>query len=340
MSPPTDAIIAGQGLAGTALAWILLQRGASVRLFDPGLPSASSVAAGLVTPVTGRALRADPDFEANKSLAAKHYISIEHRLRERFWFERPALRIATTPEQSERLTARLAATDSGLVSTGHGSALGWRSVINCADMPGAARLDVAAYVTASGQHFEKMGIIERSAIQPEDVMPAGEGVKARDYRARYLIWCRGYHDAGNPWLPENALSPAKGEIIHLRLEGWQDRMVTHCGGHWLMPRADDASFAFGATYDHADRDPAPTRAAREQLAATAAKLLRVSFEVVGQRAGIRPVGRQRRPVTGAHAVHRQILTLNGLGSKGVLWAPGEAAKLADLIMGKRPAAAP
>ena len=51
-----DVIIAGSGLAGTLLAWHLLQEGARVLLIDDGAPPATRIAAGIVHPVTGRRL--------------------------------------------------------------------------------------------------------------------------------------------------------------------------------------------------------------------------------------------------------------------------------------------
>ena len=51
-----DAIIVGQGLAGSLLAFALHQRGQQVMLLDDGVVNASQVAAGLINPVTGQRL--------------------------------------------------------------------------------------------------------------------------------------------------------------------------------------------------------------------------------------------------------------------------------------------
>ena len=52
-----DFLIIGQGLAGTVLAWNLIQRGRSVIVLDREDESTSSkVAAGLINPITGRYL--------------------------------------------------------------------------------------------------------------------------------------------------------------------------------------------------------------------------------------------------------------------------------------------
>jgi len=48
-----DFLIVGQGLAGSLMAWELMQRGKTVLIVDNGLENASRVAAGLINPVTG-----------------------------------------------------------------------------------------------------------------------------------------------------------------------------------------------------------------------------------------------------------------------------------------------
>src|SRR5882757_4219331 len=56
-NPQSAILIAGQGLAGTALAWRLWERGVPFVIVDPNDEvTASKIAAGLVTPVTGQRL--------------------------------------------------------------------------------------------------------------------------------------------------------------------------------------------------------------------------------------------------------------------------------------------
>ena len=48
-----DYLIIGQGLAGSLLAWELIQRRCSVVVVDNGNENASQIAAGLINPITG-----------------------------------------------------------------------------------------------------------------------------------------------------------------------------------------------------------------------------------------------------------------------------------------------
>ena len=53
-------------------------------------------------------------------------------------------------------------------------------------------------------------------------------------------------------------------------------------------------------------------------------MISCSYEVVQQRAGIRPTVVDRRPLVGQHEIHKNLYVMNGLGSRGVLIAPSIA----------------
>ena len=89
-----EFVIAGQGLAGSILAWYLIKSNRKVLVVeDSSLPSATSVASGLMHPVTGRRIvkswRAD-EFIPN---AVKLYRDIEKELNTRFFYDTPILEI-------------------------------------------------------------------------------------------------------------------------------------------------------------------------------------------------------------------------------------------------------
>lgn len=89
-----DYIIVGQGIAGSLLAWELLEKGFKVLVIDDGYKSsASKVAAGLINPITG--MRLVKSWEADKflGLAKSYYINLEKRLNVNFFKEREILRI-------------------------------------------------------------------------------------------------------------------------------------------------------------------------------------------------------------------------------------------------------
>ncbi|MFK8014912.1 MAG: NAD(P)/FAD-dependent oxidoreductase [Gammaproteobacteria bacterium] len=334
-----DVIIVGQGLAGSALSWALLQRGARVLVADRGAGgTASSVAAGLVTPATGRALGQPAHFQRDRAAAAKHYREVEDSEGQAFWFERPALRLFPTEEDARRLATRRADLEHDLADASPAPAAGFRRFADAALMRSAARLDVPKYVDAVRDQLSARESLRKCEICPSDIEPESTGVHIKNLgaRARYVVLCGGSDDRGNPWLADSKLNPAKGEIITVTIDDFHEQRTTHSRGYWLLPADEPGVYRFGATYDHGDHDPAPTRDARTTLETALTKLVDRSFRVVDQQAGLRPVGPGRQVLVGAHPVHGSVVLFNGLGSRGVLWAPWQAERLAEQLMSGPP----
>ncbi len=57
------------------------------------------------------------------------------------------------------------------------------------------------------------------------------------------------------------------------------------------------------------------------------KVVSNPYEIVGHNAGIRPTVKDRRPLVGIHSKHKQLVMLNGLGTRGVMIAPTMAKQL-------------
>ena len=92
-------------------------------------------------------------------------------------------------------------------------------------------------------------------------------------------------------------------------------------GHYLV----------GATYNWDDKTNSVTKEAREELLEKLNLILNCDFEIVEQRAGIRPTVLDRRPLVGRHQKHANLYILNGMGTRGVIIAPLAARQLFEMI---------
>ena len=99
-----DTVIVGQGLAGTALAWQLLWRGRSVAVIDDPAPnSASRIAAGLLTPITGQRLVPSWRFGEFWPQALQFYRRVEQETGQQFFHQIPMVRLyRSVPSISRR----------------------------------------------------------------------------------------------------------------------------------------------------------------------------------------------------------------------------------------------
>src|SRR3954468_13152651 len=100
MSRRVDYIIVGQGLAGSALAWELMQRGKSLLVFaDPGSNRASAVGARLFNPITGRVLTKTWMAETIFPFMDSFYMNAEIKTGERFLHKLPIYRPFVSAEE-------------------------------------------------------------------------------------------------------------------------------------------------------------------------------------------------------------------------------------------------
>ena len=101
-------LIIGQGLAGTALAWRLHERGVPFVIVDREEPvTCSKVAAGLITPVTGMRLKVSWRFEVFYPEALRFYLQICKRLGTRVFFPRGYVRLLKNEQERQKWPKRL-----------------------------------------------------------------------------------------------------------------------------------------------------------------------------------------------------------------------------------------
>src|SRR5580700_10616404 len=98
-----DFVIVGQGLAGTTLAWQLHRRGCRVLVVDRQSGNSSSrIAAGLITPVTGKRLAKSWRLDEVYPAALAFYHWVEAQMGQTVLLQRPSFRIfQDEPERDE-----------------------------------------------------------------------------------------------------------------------------------------------------------------------------------------------------------------------------------------------
>jgi glycine/D-amino acid oxidase-like deaminating enzyme len=334
VAPDFDYVVIGHGLAGAAVARELRRRGRRLLVITRVDPQAASrVAAGLVTPFTGRRFARTWRFDDCYPAAVAAYRAAEAETGTSFFHEAPALRLFADAAERETARARLGATpvDEAVRPDWFAAAHGG------VGLSPAARLDVPSFLDAQeGLLNDEDALLECDDLDAAtDVVPAGDGVRLPRFglTTRGVIFCQGVGGVGNPWFPTVPYNPAKGEMLTLCVPGLRETRTVH-RGVWLTPQAEDVYYA-GSTYDRDDLTPTPTAAGRAAIEAGLREFLKLPFEVLGHRAGVRPVLTTTKPMLGVHPRHR-LAVFTGLGSKGVLYAPAYGAMLVDHLTDGRP----
>jgi glycine/D-amino acid oxidase-like deaminating enzyme len=336
-----DYLIVGQGLAGSLLAWQLMARGQRVLVIDNDHAHASStVAAGLINPVTGKRLVKSAGVDACLPVARAYYRALESLLGETLLVEKPMLRLFHRLQERERWRQRQQ-------EPGYKAYLG--EVVEAAQLPppiyaghGAGRQLQTAYLrTTPLLHGLRDWLREQhSYLQAEldyaELQLQAQGVTWRDYTARRVIFCEGYQGMHNPWFGRLPFQPAKGEFLTVSSSMALPDLIIN-SGRWIMPRGD-GRYRVGASYDHQPLDELITTASRQMLLAALPAFLHPApvFTVLGQQAGVRPTTSDRQPFIGIHPQQPQLAIFNGFGSKGSLLIPWHVERLVERLLEQRP----
>jgi len=312
-------MIVGQGLAGTCLAWEFWKRGVDFSLVDGESGGSSRVAAGMINPVTGKNFEPSKHIAEFLPVALDFYAEVSGLLGNSIWHPLAILRLADSEAEwrkmlakSQRPEVEVWLADGDVRDPGEG----WFGAL---EVTGGGRVDTRTFLDDSREFFKRLGIYQNVTIREE--VPAGN-----------RIWCDGA--AG---LIGGRLGPhrcAKGEILTVSAVGWDESRIRVGSGGWLVPLGGGI-FKAGSTYEWADLNTVPSAAGGERVKQILRKLGGVTYEVIAHDAGIRPILRRSEPLIGP--IGQGDWMFNGLGSKGSLYAPGMAQRLARwLIEGTPP----
>ncbi|WP_019949408.1 NAD(P)/FAD-dependent oxidoreductase [Hymenobacter aerophilus] len=333
-----DYLIIGYGIAGATLAAELRGRNRTVLVLDTPQPdSASRVAAGLMNPVAGKrfalAWRADELLTA----ATQFYRAQEQRLGRPFFRALPIAKFFNSVQEQNALLARSADRP-------------WQDFIDddtageLPPLPGVRPefggllvrrggfVLVEELLTALTAEGLAAGWLQHETFDWTALVaePAGGGFRYADrVQARHVISCEGAATIQNPyfsWLP---LTPNQGEVLSVGCAGLPTDTVLNKGAY-VVPLGENR-LRVGATYRWPPFAAGITAEARTELSQRLAELTDQPFRVLDQRAGVRPAVRDRKPLLGTHPERPGLHVFNGMGSKGVMFAPRLAQVMADWL---------
>lgn len=328
MKAVLDYLIVGQGLAGSTLARLLLDRGRRLMVVDAGDPSgASRVAGGLVNPVTGMKLVKTREAEVFLPKARTFYRSWEREAGQKFYHDRTVWRLFRTEKeetvwQKKRETGEL---DPFVAELPETLGLELREQRGGFVVREAAYLDTVALLDWFRGELRRRESLVEEVLNVADLHLEEGMVRWRDIRARRIIFCEGHTASQNPWFSWIPFRNAKGEVLTISGQELPEDLVLN-RGKWLLP-ISPGRYRAGATYSWKDLDSKPTDAGREEILAGIRKIVPWEPKVEKHEAGIRPIVQDTYPVLGLHPAHSTLGIFNGLGSKGVLWAPHFADQL-------------
>lgn len=331
-----DCIVVGLGLAGIHLSYELQKRNYSVHHIHASLPGEStSVAAGLINPVTGRRFVkswmieevmpfAAERYEELGELLTSNYIDRMHIVRsfqnasdENTWLAKTAdpyltqflLEKADMVEFSDRL--ELPELIGELENC-------YRIRTGELQKDYVSHLEVADSISIADFDFDKL-IISPSITY--------EGVEAK-----HVFFAEGWRVVNNPYFQIPAFSPTKGELLIVKAPSLK-LTKAYKKDMFITPLGDDLYWC-GATSEWNELSIEISEKMQTRLLDFVAKTIKVPYEIVQRKTGIRPASKNRKPVLGTHPHYDNVHIFNGMGTKGSSLAPYFSNLLVDYIEGK------
>jgi len=332
-----DTLIVGQGLAGSLLAWELIQRGQHVVVIDDENPvSASNIAAGIINPITGQRLVKSWQVDVLLPAALHCYRVLEQALGQRFYQQRAMVWLFRTEKQW--LTWQQRQDD-----TAYQAYLGNKFLPGMFDdklldplggieQPQTGFLMMRELLLALKQLFISRHSFHAASIDYDTISNDDGVVKWGNFQAKNIIFCEGFKAQANPWFANLPFQLSKGEIITFTSDLGLPKNIIN-DGYWLVP-LNDQVYRAGATYSADALNSDGTEEARKVLLSSIQRKLKhtVSLKVISHHAGIRPTTSDKKPFIGTHPQYSQMAIFNGFGSKGALMIPYFASQLCDYLL--------
>lgn len=357
-APARDRHVAviGAGLAGTACAARLAERGWEVELIERQgsiAAGASGIPAGILQPI----LHLGDTAHARLSWSAFLY-ALRHLRglpgQSLLWRQPGVLQIARDERQAERFAAAIAQQQFSedwvrLVDAAEAAALAGRKVARAALWFGhGASADPAAVCAAQlcaaklAAHEARVRLRLDTAVNSLQPAAAGWRLLAADGTtisdAPFVILANAFDCTAFEQARGLPLEQARGQISYLPPPVANGLAVTVSGEGYCAP-LPSGGVCIGASFDYGDSDGAP------RTADHAANIARLEAMLPGFGDGMDPAalaGRvahrattpDRLPVAGPLAAHDGLYVLSGLGARGLTWAPLLAELIAAQLCGE------
>lgn len=328
-----EFLIVGQGLAGSLLAWELLQRGCKILLLDPVQENASLVAAGLINPITGMRFVKSDGVDTFLPVAQNCYSRLEAFFQQTFYIEKPMLRIFQSVQERQNAQKRLNDPDYQhyLEKTGMaGADVQFPNSCGTILQMHTGYLLTRPLLTQLKDYFKSQNCYRVETLHYQDIQ-LKPMLRWRNVFPKRIIFCEGHLATQNPWFSWLPFQTVKGEILTFKSNLVLPDFILNYG-NWLIPLAD-GQLKIGASFDRQTINTLPTEAAKESLIKQFTKLgLDFSEQaLMQQQAGIRPCTRDKQPFIGKHP-ELPLWIFNGFGAKGSLQIPWYSRHFAEILL--------
>ena len=329
MQQKVKYLIVGQGIVGTWMSYFLQARGISFRIInDTQTKAATSVASGVINPVTGRRIVQTWMIETILPFAIESYQSFEKKMGIEIFKKAPAILLHPSEQMKESFDYRLAhenvylfKNDPAEMNSFFNTPFGTGAIDEC------YWIDLNQLLYNWRTQLNMDGNYVEAHFAAKDLTLHENGIRWKNIDADKILFCDGIHSLDHSFFNTLPFAPNKGEALIIKVPGLPTNHI-YKSKISIIPWKDDL-FWVGSSYEWSFDNDQPTSVFKEKMIAALDTYLKLPFEVVDHITGVRPANMDRRPFVGLHPKHPQIGICNGMGTKGCSLAPYFANQLIE-----------
>lgn len=327
-----DYLIIGSGLAGISFAETCILHHKKIMVLNDNSQNSTTIAGGLYNPIVLKRFTKIWEAEAQLAISIPFYKNLEEKLHTTFLYEIPLLRKLNAIEEQNNW---FAASDKPTLSKYLSSELKTlpnKSIISdykFGEVNKTGFLDTKKlketytnYLVTENGYLEETFDYSKLVIQDDYV-------EYNAIRAKQIVFAEGFGLHNNPYFNNLPLDGTKGELLVIKAENLDLHTIIN-SSIWILPIGNHL-YKVGATYNWKDKTNQKTEEAKLELVTNLKELINCDFEIMEHLAGVRPTVKDRRPLLGKHHKHNNLFILNGMGTRGVLFAPYLSDKLFQFI---------
>ncbi len=333
-----DYLVIGNGLAANIVALKLYENNLSFNLIgNSQLSNCSQIAAGIWNPIVFKRMtkswmadelipelllfykKWEKEFQTkfcNERVIIKPFFSQEEK---DFWLKKAKDDLSNYLDSSvykknEKQNGLIIPSEYGIVK-------------NCGN------IDLPVFLNECQKFFSLKNHFIQEVFDYNLVEVNTENVSYKNIVAKNIIFCEGYLVKNNPYFNWIPLNPVKGEVVEIETNNLDiDKEIYNRNG--FIFNLTGNKYKVGATYNWKHLNDELSDSGLNELKNKLKLMLNKSYTLVNHSAGVRPSAIDRRPIIGAHPMHSNMFTFNGLGTKGVMLAPYFAKNFVNYLLKK------
>ena len=326
-----EILIVGQGLAGTLLSYFLIKNNQPVKVLDQPMQGATStIAAGIINPITGRRMVKSWRFEALTSHARKTYLEIGCSLGISFFHEKNILRALPNVFEENEWDRRSGFEENQPYFCKEFDLEDYKSCITPArawgELTGSAKVNLPLLTASFRQYLQTNHLLIESIFDYSALEFDDEKAIYKDIPYKKIVFCEGAKATENPYFNYLPFSTSKGEMLLVRIKGLNSLKMLK-NKIYLVPLEKEL-FWVGSSNSFNFEGDNPTEEMLLYLRKELEEVLTIPFEILSHQAGIRPTVTDKRPLLGLHPELPNLGIFNGLGTKGASLGPLFAEQMA------------